>query len=209
MNYALIDTANTFFRARHVASRNTDPWEKVGMALHSLGDLNWAFDEAYRSVSTGASAAMVSYNWNLPALNNPEAGELAGNFKLAPIPGGKQVLGSWSWAIPANSAESDAAWAFVSWLTSKEVDVQRVLAGGAAVRQSTLENETVLAGAYGADYYAAIIAILSNAAPLSEGLGGEEMIQAVGTELSEAVSGNKTVEEALQAANDAINSIQG
>jgi len=32
--YALIDTANTFFRARHVASRNSDPWEKVGMALH-------------------------------------------------------------------------------------------------------------------------------------------------------------------------------
>jgi 5'-3' exonuclease len=32
--YALIDTANTFFRARHVASRNTDPEEKVAMALH-------------------------------------------------------------------------------------------------------------------------------------------------------------------------------
>ena len=33
-NYALIDTANTFFRARHVAARNTDTWEKIGMALH-------------------------------------------------------------------------------------------------------------------------------------------------------------------------------
>jgi 5'-3' exonuclease len=32
--YALIDTANTFFRARHVASRNADTWEKIGMALH-------------------------------------------------------------------------------------------------------------------------------------------------------------------------------
>ena len=32
--YALIDTANTFFRARHIASRNSDPWEKVGMAMH-------------------------------------------------------------------------------------------------------------------------------------------------------------------------------
>jgi 5'-3' exonuclease len=32
--YALIDTANTFFRARHVASRNSTPDEKVGMALH-------------------------------------------------------------------------------------------------------------------------------------------------------------------------------
>ena len=41
MNYALIDTANTFFRARHIASRNSDPWEKVGMALHlSLSSVN-------------------------------------------------------------------------------------------------------------------------------------------------------------------------
>lgn len=32
--YALIDTANTFFRARHIASRNATPWEKIGMALH-------------------------------------------------------------------------------------------------------------------------------------------------------------------------------
>jgi 5'-3' exonuclease len=39
--YALIDTANTFFRARHIASRNTDTWGKIGMALHlSLASVN-------------------------------------------------------------------------------------------------------------------------------------------------------------------------
>lgn len=32
--YALIDTANTFFRARHVASRSSDAEEKVAQALH-------------------------------------------------------------------------------------------------------------------------------------------------------------------------------
>jgi 5'-3' exonuclease len=32
--YALLDTANLFFRARHVASRNSDAEEKVAMALH-------------------------------------------------------------------------------------------------------------------------------------------------------------------------------
>lgn len=43
MNYALIDTANTFFRARHIASRNSDTWEKIGMALHlSLASVNMA-----------------------------------------------------------------------------------------------------------------------------------------------------------------------
>ena len=34
MKYLLIDTANMFFRARHVAFRASDPWEKVGYALH-------------------------------------------------------------------------------------------------------------------------------------------------------------------------------
>lgn len=43
MNYALIDTANTFFRARHVASRNSTLEEKLGMALHlTLASVNQA-----------------------------------------------------------------------------------------------------------------------------------------------------------------------
>jgi len=43
MKYALIDTANSFFRARHVASRNSDTWEKIGMALHlTLSSVNQA-----------------------------------------------------------------------------------------------------------------------------------------------------------------------
>ena len=34
MRYLIVDTANTFFRARHVASRNSTVEEKIGMALH-------------------------------------------------------------------------------------------------------------------------------------------------------------------------------
>ena len=41
--YALIDTANTFFRARHIASRNSTTWEKIGMALPlTLASVNQA-----------------------------------------------------------------------------------------------------------------------------------------------------------------------
>jgi ABC-type glycerol-3-phosphate transport system substrate-binding protein len=170
--------------------------------------LNWAFDDAFRSVSSGGSAAMVSYNWNLAALNQPDSGPYAGKFKLAPMPGGKSALGSWTWAIPTNSGAPDAAWAFAAWLTSKPIDVKRVVAGGAAIRQSTMTDPTVLADGFGADYYQAVTAILSNAAPLTEGPMGDEMIQAVGEALNSAVSGTKTVDEALQIANDAINSIQ-
>ncbi|MET0450720.1 MAG: sugar ABC transporter substrate-binding protein [Mycobacterium sp.] len=171
--------------------------------------LNWAFDEAFRSVSSGQAASMISYNWNLPALNEPGSGPSAGKYKLAVIPGGKQVLGSWSWAIPANSGASDAAWAFTSWLTSKAHDVQRTEKGGAAIRQSTLKDPAVLNGPLGADYYKTVEALLADASPLSQGPSGEEMIQAVGTELNEAVAGTKSVDDALAAAQAAAEKIQG
>lgn len=172
--------------------------------------LNWGFDEALRSVSTGGSAMMVSYNWMLPTLNNPDgpAGDLAGKFALAPMPGGKQVLGSWNWAIPANAANQDAAWAWISWITSPEIEKVRVIDGGAPVRVGLLGDPEVAAQGYGADYYNAVAQMIQNSAPLSQGLNGEEMIQAVGTELNAAVAGQKSVEEALRSAQEQAVSIQ-
>lgn len=34
MKYLIIDTANTFFRARHAASRHADAWDRLGFAIH-------------------------------------------------------------------------------------------------------------------------------------------------------------------------------
>ncbi|PRC44810.1 sugar ABC transporter substrate-binding protein [Mycobacterium sp. ITM-2017-0098] len=171
--------------------------------------LNWSMDEAQRSVSANQSASMINYNWQLPAINEPGSGPAAGKVKLATIPGGKQVLGSWSWAIPANSATPDAAWAFVSWITAKPNDVARTEKGGAAIRQSTLADPAVQNGRFGAEYYQTVEQLLANSAPLSQGPSGEEMIQAVGTELNEAVAGTKSVDDALAAAQAEAERIQG
>jgi len=44
MRYLLIDTANTFFRARHSAHRQSDTWDKLGFAIHTtLGSVNKAW----------------------------------------------------------------------------------------------------------------------------------------------------------------------
>ena len=34
MRYLIVDTANTFFRARHAAHRQSDTWDKLGFAIH-------------------------------------------------------------------------------------------------------------------------------------------------------------------------------
>lgn len=172
--------------------------------------LNWGFDEALRSVSSNKSAMMVSYNWMLPTLNKQggPAGPLAGKFELATMPGGKQILGLWDWAIPANTKTTDADWAFISWLTSKAGEKARVIAGGAPTRTSVLSDPQVAAKGFGAGYYTTVGKILANSSPLCHGANCDEMIQAVGTELNSAIAGTKSVADALKAAESQANTIQ-
>jgi hypothetical protein len=66
---------------------------------------------------------MISYNWNLPALNEP-ARTVGRQVQTGRDPRGKQVLGL-ELGHPHQPGASDAAWAFASWLTSKAHDVQR------------------------------------------------------------------------------------
>jgi 5'-3' exonuclease len=44
MRYLIVDTANTFFRARHGAHRQSDTWDRLGFALHvTLASVNKAW----------------------------------------------------------------------------------------------------------------------------------------------------------------------
>jgi multiple sugar transport system substrate-binding protein len=157
--------------------------------------LNWAFDEAIRSASSDKAAQLISYNWTLPTL------KASGKpFSIAEVPGGRAILGAWYWSVPKKSATKDAAWSFVSWLTSKEQEKQRVIKGGAPVRDSALDDPEVWRQGLGEDYYKTVKSILQDAAPLADGPNAEEMINVVGAELSAAVAGQKSVDEAITTA---------
>ena len=46
MKYLIVDTANTFFRARHAAHRQADMWDRLGFAIHvTLSSVNKAWRE--------------------------------------------------------------------------------------------------------------------------------------------------------------------
>ena len=46
MRYLIIDTANTFFRARHSANRQSDTWDRLGFAIHvTIASVNKAWRE--------------------------------------------------------------------------------------------------------------------------------------------------------------------
>lgn len=160
--------------------------------------LNWAFDEAIRSVSADKSAQLISYNWTLPTLN--KEGKLKNQFDIARVPGGKAVLGAWYWGLPANSANKDAAWSFANWITGKQREKQRVIKGGAPVRNSALDDPQVWQKGFGKHYYETVKGILGDSAPLANGPHAEEMINVVGEQLNAAVAGQKSVDEAISTA---------
>jgi multiple sugar transport system substrate-binding protein len=171
--------------------------------------LNWGFDDALRSMASGESATMISYNWMLPTLNKTggQAGALAGKYSLYPVPGGKGVLGAWYWAIPKNSINPDTAWKYISWLTSPAIDKQRVINGGAPIRISTMSDPEVWSKGYGEAYYTTVLKILSNCEPLARGVHADEISNEAGTFLNSAVSGELTVAEALKQMEAKINEI--
>ena len=171
--------------------------------------LNWGFDEALRAMAAGQAATMLSYNWMLPTLNNPDgpAGDLAGKFQLYEVPGGKAVLGAWHWAIPKNSENQDAAWKFISWITSPAVDKERVIQGGAPIRTSVIKDPEVWEKGFGETYYTTVLGILEDAEPLAGGDNAEEIIEVVGTELNAAVAGQKTSQQALDDAAKQVEEI--
>lgn len=173
--------------------------------------INWGFDEAMRSVSSGKSATMLSYNWMLPTVNDPEgpAGDLAGDFALAEVPGGNPVLGAWYWAIPSNTENKDSAWEFIHWITDYDQDLERVLLGGGPTRLSVIEEASKNDDGFGESYYNTVSKLIENGKPLANGPNSEEMIQAVGTELSEAISGSKSVDQAITDAATQAKNIAG
>ncbi len=166
------------------------------------GSVEWTFEDSLAAVAEGRAAQMLNCNWALPTLNRPDgpAGELAGSFELAQAPGGKPVLGVWHWGIPPQASNPNAAWSFVSWIASPPRERERVVRGGAPVRNSAMTDPDVWAGGYGEAYYRTVLEILEGSKPLAEGPGAEWVIIGVGEELHGAVTGERTVDEAIRAA---------
>jgi multiple sugar transport system substrate-binding protein len=151
---------------------------------------------------------MVNCHWWLPVLNDPSgsAGELAGRFRLAEIPGGVGILGVWFWAIPraVDDLQADAAWRFIAWIASKAANVERVARGGSPVRTSTMTDREVWGRGFGQAYYETVERMHRTARPLLQGANAEEATKVIGAAVHDVAAGERGVEEALAAAGESV-----
>jgi len=163
------------------------------------GTESWTFEDSIAALAEGRAAQMINCHWWVPVLNDPNgpAGELAGKFGLAPVPGGAGILGVWYWAIPAAASQVDQAWTFIRWIASKAANAERVGRGGSPVRMSTMTDPRVWERGYGREYYEAVNAIHQGARPLVSGPNAEDAIRRIGEAVHGTITGQIGVDDAV------------
>jgi len=165
---------------------------------------SYDFDEVFTAMSQGQGAMMVTYGWMLASLNNPANSRVAGNVDMTIMPGGHGVGGGWGWAIPANSSNKDAAWAFLNWVESFDVAKQRALLGGSPTRTDIFEDADVRA-----KYPATVTMqqIVENGRPMPVMTYANAVVEVLARELSQIIVENKTVKAGMDTAAAEMNEL--
>jgi ABC-type glycerol-3-phosphate transport system substrate-binding protein len=145
------------------------------------GALNFNLDDAFRVMSQGQAWSMITYNWMLAALDDPERSKVAGKVAIAPLPEGKSLAGGWGWGIAHNSSHKEEAWQFIKWVESFDIAKKRALNGGAPTRSDVLLDPEVLAKY---PHYKVVEEILAKSKPVPEFQYSTQMVEIVGRELS-------------------------
>ncbi len=160
-----------------------------------LGAASFGFDEAFNVAAQGDAYSYLTYNMFRTAYDDPEQSAVVGQMELAPVPNGG-LNGAWGWAIPVSSPDPDAAWQFLEWIESPEIAKQRAMLGGSPTRFDVFDDEELNA-TY--PYYPALRALLDTSHNFPVFTYTPELVDIMGRELSLAVTGEKTPEEALAA----------
>ena len=166
---------NLWFDGDWKKGRFTDPRIVEGLANYAglmkagppnIQSIDWY--DANQLFSQGKIAFFIDASLFGPAYENPESSQVVGKVGYAPLPKTAKgsMTGHWMWGlgIPANSQNKEAAWYFIQWATSKEVEPKIGTKTGGAARLSTWGNSTYTA-ALNPEYVSAVQTAMKTSRP--------------------------------------------
>ena len=174
----------------------------------------YGFTESVDAMATGRVAMTLMWSTIAGSLYNPETSQIADSIAVAPLPAdpgetGSAVRGGWGLGIPANAdpAKKDAAWAVLSFLTSKEFEQAQVANYQTDPnRRSTFQDPELVAEFP----YLPVAGEQAEAARMLELAAIPETFELVGEasrEFNLALAGQQTAEEACAAAQESWETI--
>jgi len=111
------------------------------------GSADYWWDQRETAFREGLVAMMEGWSIARAGYENPEISKIVGKVDIEPAPvaeGMEPKYGFGGWGIGINASSSkekqEAAWVFIKWLTSPEVQKEWVRHDGAPIRRSTLTD---------------------------------------------------------------------
>jgi multiple sugar transport system substrate-binding protein len=109
------------------------------------GSTDYWWDQRETAFRSGKVAMMEGWSIARAGYENPEISSIVSQVDVAaaPVSEGmepKYGFGGWGIGINADSKNPDAAWEFIKWLTSPEIQKEWIRNDGAPIRRSTLED---------------------------------------------------------------------
>lgn len=109
----------------------------------------YTHEEALGAFLSGKAAMWLDATALAEQITNPESSTVSDKVAFVPTPTGPKgdgaALAGWNLAIPQSSSNQDEAWAFITFMASKEKSVDYVKEGGIATRSSVFENADLAA----------------------------------------------------------------
>jgi multiple sugar transport system substrate-binding protein len=178
---------------------------------------NYTWEEATSTFMAGKAAIWFEATALQPWLEDPKKSTIVGKIGYAPPPKGPcgryGAIAGWAMGIPVEAAHKDAAWAFIAYMTSKEMAPTYAAKGGVISRISSLDDPKYVA--QNPDFAKALKAAYEAAANLTA--KGEKWVpptdvatrlhERVGTHAANALLGKATPEEAVKAAAKEVREI--
>lgn len=171
----------------------------------SPDSLNADWPAVAASFSQGNSAMMLNFSDTSETIlgEDSKVADKVGFAALPTGPTGKLTpnLGGWAIGINADSKNQQAAFDFIAWLTSTATQEAGLPLGGSVTRASVLSNPA-LAEKY--PYFAAELVNFQNSVPFPQATNWVEWEAAMAPPISEGLGGQRSLESALQVAQERL-----
>ena len=176
------------------------------------GVLSQDYDECAQTFADGKAAMNLQWQNAAPWFANPEKSKIIGKWDIAPQPGVKQAdgtikrspcFGGWDLGIAADSKNKEAAWEFIVWATTPEME--RKLTSAMPSSRKSILGDPELAKKY--VEYPTMLKSLDYAMGRPRIPEWPQMADLIEASLSEAMTGQKTPADALNAVNPLLQEI--
>lgn len=171
--------------------------------------VTWNWDPLITGLQQGKIAMSCLYSPYAALMDDPEKSQVVGQieYSLCPEQETTQTIGAaWQYSIPKDAPNKEAAFKFIQYFTSKDIQLEQTKLGNSPVRFSVYDNEELATDRR--DFEAAKEA-LNTSARLPAIPELTEVMDIFGRAVNFALIGEKTPQQALEDAEEEVNSLLG